>query len=376
VIKVTVAMLAFRRNDELRRNLPNLLEEVERTVTAGERGVLAEVVLIDNDPQGSARAVVEELDHPRLRHVVEPRPGIAFGRNRALEESVEADALVFIDDDERPLGGWLSALLTLWISSGAAAVGGKVLSDFEEEPDSWLTSGRYFVRRSMPTGTEIAACATNNLLLDRRALERLGLRFDESLGLGGGEDTLFTTRLTRAGRRMVWCEEAVVVEHVPADRLRRTWVRQRSISHGNTLAKVSLRLASTRAARATSVGHLVLGGAVRLAVGGARRGLGSLLRQEVHAARGARSFWRGSGMLAGVFGVEYSEYRTRHLPRFLDGLADGGSVRRGPASPGRTVERAHQAPAVPLAAEQRSHRAPRGPQQTELLGSNHAQDVP
>src|SRR5207245_2358075 len=59
-------------------------------------------------PNGSAATVVAEAGAAEVRHVVEPAPGIAAVRNRAMDEAAGARLLVMIDDDERPLAAWLS----------------------------------------------------------------------------------------------------------------------------------------------------------------------------------------------------------------------------------------------------------------------------
>lgn len=43
--------------------------------------------------------------------------------------------------------------------------------------------------------------------------------FRSDRGLTGGEDTLFFTELALSGRRLVWCNEAVVSERMPAERV-------------------------------------------------------------------------------------------------------------------------------------------------------------
>ena len=76
---------------------------------------------------------------------------------------------------------------------------------------------------------------SNNLLLDLRWSRRLGLRFDPRFGLTGGEDTMFTHDLVGRGGTIVWCDEAVVRESVPADRATRSWVSAPRVPHRHDL---------------------------------------------------------------------------------------------------------------------------------------------
>src|SRR5689334_13154573 len=104
---VTIAVLTYRRPDDLAAILPMLVEQALRAP------IPARVLVIDNDPGGGARAHLETLiaGGQPIRYVHEPEPGIAAARNRAIDETLDADLLVFIDDDERPVDGWLQALL-------------------------------------------------------------------------------------------------------------------------------------------------------------------------------------------------------------------------------------------------------------------------
>jgi succinoglycan biosynthesis protein ExoM len=302
---VTVAVLTFRRPGDLAAVLPLLVAHAGAQDAAGHR---VGVLVVDNDPAGSARAVAEGAG-PRVRYVVEPSPGIAAARNRALDEAAASDLLVFIDDDERPHPGWLAALLATREATGAALVAGAVVSEFPAEPDAFVAAGDFFRRRRLPTGTPITLAATNNLLLDLAVVRRLGLRFDPRFGLSGGEDTLFTRRLGATGAPMVWCAEAVVTDVVPAARLTRGWVLGRAFSSGNSVARVELALAGTRTARTRARLTVAGRGVPRLLGGASRWCLGLATGSLRHRARGLRSAARGAGMVAGTVGVVHLEYR-------------------------------------------------------------------
>lgn len=302
---VTVAVLTYRRPDDLAAVLPRLLEQLPST---------GEVLVVDNDPDGGGRPTVEAADgggplvDGRLRYVHEPVPGIAAARNRALAEST-ADVLVFIDDDERPSPGWLGALLEVHARERCAAVVGPVVSEYEVEPDPWIRDGGFFERRRPATGAVVAAAATNNLLLDMAVVRRLALTFDERFGLTGGSDTLFTRQLSRAGERIVWCAEAPVVDVVPRTRLTRRWVLQKALRSGNSWSRTSLELAESPAERLLLRSRLAGRGLVRVAGGSARAVVGTVGRSRSHQARGARTLARGLGLVAGAFGGTYTEYR-------------------------------------------------------------------
>ncbi len=302
---IVIAVLTYRRPDDLSALLPDLVEQ------ASALGGDVEILVVDNDPSGSGRTTVDGIGDPVIRYVHEPRPGISAARNRALAESVDRRLLLFIDDDERPSATWLATMVGLYQRDRPAAVVGPVISEYAAEPERWITAGRFFDRRRMPTGTPVEAAATNNLLLDLEVVRREGLEFDEKFGLSGGSDTLFTRRLVAAGERMLWCDEAPVVDAVPMSRLTRRWVVQKAFRSGNSWVRTSLEIAGSRLGRAGARVECALEGAVRLGGGAVWFVAGVLGGGIGRRARGVRTMARGAGLLTGAFGYVYLEYRRR-----------------------------------------------------------------
>jgi succinoglycan biosynthesis protein ExoM len=312
-LTLTVAIPTFRRPADLAELLPMLVAELAE-LSRGPDGppVHARVLVVDNDPDGSAAPVVAGFDRALVRYVLEPQPGIAAARNRACEESKDADLLVFIDDDERPQGGWAANLLGTWRAHDVAAVTGPVVTEFDRPLDPWLAAGGIFDRwhrSSTRTGTELSDAATNNLLLDLRRVRALGLRFDVDLGLSGGEDSLFTRRLVAAGERIVWCAEAAVVERVRPERVNRRWMMMRAFSYGTIDCRVERALADRRAARLATRVRCVARGISRVGYGGARAALGLLVGSLQHQALGAQTMMRGAGLVLGSLGYTHQRYR-------------------------------------------------------------------
>lgn len=310
---VTVAVLTYRRVELL----PALLSEL-----ASQLGEIAppqgsSVLVLDNDPQQSARAIVENLGEP-VRYVSEPIPGIAAARQKALDSTPDDHLLVFIDDDETPSPEWLSRMVGTWALYGMpAGVAGRVVPRYEVAPSAWIVAGAFFVRRSLPTGTPVSAAGAGNLLLDLRQLKQLGLRFDTSLGLRGGEDTLITRQLTRRGGRLIWCEEAQAADLVPASRANPRWVLRRAYSHGSAHAMACIRLEERSLNKVVTRLRLLFGGIGRIPVGLVRHLFGRASGQLRHQARGLWLIWRGAGMVAGTLGSGWSEYARGEAPARL-----------------------------------------------------------
>lgn len=300
-LRVVVAVLTYRRPDDLRALLPMLVAQ------AGGSDELVEIVVVDNDPDGGAAAIVGEYSATGIFYAHESIPGISAARNRALHLASGADVLVFIDDDERPVDEWLERMLTSYRGERPAGVVGPVISRYTEEPDEWISAGRFFERRRMPTGSRLNVAATNNLLLDVRQIG--GLEFDQGFGISGGSDTLFTRALVAGGGRLIWCDEAVVFDVVPATRLTRTWVLQRAFRSGNAWSRTSISLTGTAGSRSLIRLGLTGRGAIRLIGGGLLSLFGAGTASDRHHARGLRMMKRGGGMVSGAWGHVYSEYR-------------------------------------------------------------------
>ena len=270
-----------------------------------------DVLVVDNDPDEAGRAVCLASAADGVRYLPEPRPGIAAARNRALDEARDHDVLIFIDDDERPTSGWLTLLTDTFRSTGRVGVVGPVVSRFAVPLEPWVGAGGFFDRRRLPTGTDVTVAATNNLLLDLHRVRAAGVRFDERLGLSGGSDTMFVRQLVRAQGPLVWCDEAVVTDVVPAARCTRSWVIRRAFRMGNSWSRTAVMLEDGPVARLRRRLVLTASGAARVAGGTARFLLGVPARDVVLRARGVRTFLRGAGMLLGAYGYTYVEYRRR-----------------------------------------------------------------
>ena len=297
-----VAVLTYRRADGL---FPLLTELVAQ---AGELAPRAEVVVIDNDPAGSAEDVVRAFGDRGVRYVLEPRPGISAARNRALDEAAQADVLVFIDDDELPYPEWLVNLTRTWKEWDAAAVAGPVPAQLMGPADPWVTGSGIFERSRHPTGQEMRGAGAGNLLLDLGWVSRLGLRFDERFGLTGGEDTLLTRQLVSGGGAIRWCDEAIAVESIPVERLTRAWVLTRSFRTGSSWSRAELHVVGTRVGRAGLRVRLAVKAAARTALA-ALQWIGAAVRRDVPGrARAVCTLASYAGLVVGAFGYVHEEY--------------------------------------------------------------------
>jgi succinoglycan biosynthesis protein ExoM len=300
---VRVAVLTYRRT----QLLPDLLDAL--APQAAEVGAV--ILVVDNDPDASAAPVAKRWSDRGVRYVHEPQIGISAARNRALDESAEADVLVFIDDDELPSPGWLAHLLDTWSRWRPAAVTGPVPARFLGPVDPWVAGCGLYDRPRRRTGEVLSGAGAGNLLLDLGQLRSLGVRFDERLGLTGGEDTMLTRELRSRGAEIRWCDEAEAIELIPAERLTRQWVMRRSFRSGSSWSRAEIHVAGSTVARGRLRATLVVRAAARIAEASARL-LGGVARGDVAVrARALCTVAGHAGLLSGAFGYVPTEYARR-----------------------------------------------------------------
>ena len=303
--RLTVAMLTFRRPEQL----DAALDSVVARVTEAAPLVDADILVVDNDPAASARVVAERPRRHGVRYVVESTPGIAAARNRALDECAGSRLLVFIDDDEIAQQGWLTALVETWRETGADAVQGRLVTSLPDGVDPYIVAGGFFDRPVRPTGTALPAAATFNLLLDLDTVRAQQLRFDPTLGLSGGEDSIFTSLLVRGGGRIVACAESVAIDPLAPERATIPWVRGRAFAQGTVLQNTRIRLAASKVGRVKVRAAGGVGGLARLGAGAARAVVGRVTGDLARRARGERVALRGLGVLARSVGYRHRTYR-------------------------------------------------------------------
>lgn len=300
---VAVAACTYHRPVGLSRLLDGLaaLEPAE--------GVEVRVVIADNDAARGAQEQVAarqgSFPYP-LHYVCQPEPGIAAARNAALDAAGEVDAVLFLDDDEWPEPGWLREMLRVWRSSTADVVTATVLPHFEQPPPAWAVRGGFFDRPRFPTGTALHYARTSNVLISAAVLTGSGLRFRRT-GSAGGEDTLFFQQAHDLGHRIVWADDAVVHESVPASRVSRRWLVRRSFRYGLTRSELLRQSGASwprRLRRAANGVLTVLSSVVRLApalVAGDAARVAVVQRAAV-----------GTGLVLGAAGIGYDEYKVVH----------------------------------------------------------------
>lgn len=307
MVDVTIAIPSFRRPQGLKR----LLLAVESLETHAD----VRVLVADNDAErrealALCRALRERGYRWPLECILAAERGIAQARNALVEHVLENSAANFVamlDDDEWPEPGWLDAFLNVQQATGADALHGAVLRDFEQEPGAWAETSHGIAPLRGTTGVVPMIEGTSNVLIGRGCLEGQEKPcFDPNFALTGGEDRDFFERLRRQGRRFAWADEAVVHSWVPASRASFTWVLQRAYRTGNSDMRVFLKHDHNSAETMREVLKIAAAAVIY-------PGLLVLFAPFVRQWTGALcKLCRAAGKTAALMGRRYDEYATIH----------------------------------------------------------------
>ena len=251
--RVALCICTYRRPAGLRTVLSGIERlEFERIPTPA-----LHIYVVENDERDGARSICAEYGRRLVwpvHYELESRPGLSHARNMCLELAAgHSDFIAFLDDDERPSPQWLEAMLLAQAAHKADVIAGPVIAVYDQPPPAWAANSPYHVRVTMQTGTRIETCGAGNVLFTTALVMRHMLRFDEAMGLCGGEDALFFSQARRAGAKLIWCDDAVIDEIVPVERTTLRWLIRRAFRIGIAKHRVTRQLVGTLPAIAQSV---------------------------------------------------------------------------------------------------------------------------
>jgi glycosyltransferase involved in cell wall biosynthesis len=303
---VAIAVITFRRPDLLAA----LLRSLQDQVLPADGDYAVRIVVVDNDAENSAAEVVAASTGPYpIESAVEPEPGIPFAREKSVRLCWDDDALIFVDDDEVAPPGWLATLLAAWERTGADVVTGPIQGNLPPDAPAW---NRYSdVHNSTgkhATGDVLNKAYTNNTLVEQRVYHQLTPAFHPAFRYTGSSDLHFFLRVHRAGFRIVWCEEAVITEDVPASRTTLRWLFRRAFrsGSGDSISRVLIHPGPVSYLKALAYALARIASAFGYCLGGL------VLFRKTYLLKGVRRFFSGIGSLAGIVGINHDEYRERH----------------------------------------------------------------
>lgn len=306
---LAICIPTFRRPQLLRALLDSLLPELQ--------GRAAVVIVADNDCGQEAPAVIEAFRAlwPSIRCIPVAARGVAQVRNALIAQS-HLDApnwrwLVMLDDDGLATPGWLGNLLATGDQYQAHLVGGPVQGVLPAGA-SWLARHSTFAARGRwPSGLVPTLNTTQNLGIARRLLDLVPEPlFRNEYGASGGEDYDLFRRVARAQGRIAWCDEAIIMEPAPADRLTVPALLYRYHSTGMYMVAIDRSYDGTRLVWMRAVKGLI-GSCARLL-------LAALTLRSKETAHRILMTSHYVGRLAGLLGARSSRYVAPTKPSGSD----------------------------------------------------------
>ena len=237
---ITVIIPTFRRPEDLQRAALSVFAQT---------GVSAfDLLIVDNDPVASAKAVAEKFvadapTHIQVRYVHEPAAGVANARNTAIAHT-HSQLAAFLDDDQSVPPDWLAAFISFHDRHPASASFGPVITQLPETTTNHRSYLEAFFARApkLASGEIDHFYGCGNSLLDLALIGREAPLFDPAMNESGGEDDILFRSLQENGHTFGWCAEAPAFEHVPETRATLGYTLKRAFSYGQgpiTLARTS-----------------------------------------------------------------------------------------------------------------------------------------
>lgn len=263
------------------------------------------VLVVDNDPERSARPVVADASERNSFHYeylpAMPK-GLVAARNAALDyaKSVQA-VLLFLDDDEIPSSGWFVGMREMHVRFPLAIVAGPVCPVFEAPTPAWSPRGDYWNKASFADGELVFVSLPDANVLYPLKLIQGSLRYDMKFNTSGAQDTLLLRAWLRSGEKIVWASAAKAFESVPVGRMSLTYARERNYFGALSYVWVERAEGRSRLRPVLRVFEKIILGSMKYAVG-------SIRRDAAQKALGSLDFSTGSGTLAGLRLTEYDRY--------------------------------------------------------------------
>ncbi len=299
---LSVCIATYRRPERLALLLTDL---------SSQEHLPDEIIVVDNDSAGSARAVVQahllNNNAAPVIYDIQPERNIAKTRNRTVELA-HGEWLAFVDDDERAPPAWLRQLLEAAERFHADGVLAPVEPQIPPSAPAWLRRGKFYDWPHAATGTPVPTSMLRfgNVLLRGSIVRAEPGPFDPAYGLSTGEDGDLLMRLIAKGATIIWSDDALVREPIETQRLSLRWLLRRALSGGQHFANLSLsgRLGPVNApTMAVMLARWLAQLAIAVLLAAATLPLG-----RHHAARWLIKAAANFGKLTAVSGRRFGEY--------------------------------------------------------------------
>jgi glycosyltransferase involved in cell wall biosynthesis len=211
-----------------------------------------ELLVVNNNCSDATDAVIaRHMPHLPIRRLFEPKQGLSYARNRAVD-AAKGELLLWTDDDVLVDNYWLAAYVKAAITYPEAVFfGGRISPLFAVAPPRWLTtnqsifSGAYALKEP---GKNIFIAKSDddipigaNMALNKRVFA--DFRFDPNLGRCGnnfisGEEAQLFKKLLGRGYLGIWVNSAQVWHRIPPARLTRRYIWNYYHGYGASQARM------------------------------------------------------------------------------------------------------------------------------------------
>jgi glycosyltransferase involved in cell wall biosynthesis len=134
----TVAICTYNGAERL----PEVLTHLQNQI--GTESIQWEVLVIDNNSSDRTAAVVSKFavnwrKDCQLRYIFEPKQGVSYARNRAIQEAQSSELVGFLDDDNLPAQNWVAEAYSFGKSnSRIGAYGGIIHAKLDQTPPEYF----------------------------------------------------------------------------------------------------------------------------------------------------------------------------------------------------------------------------------------------
>lgn len=214
-MKIQVAIVTRNRYKHLEKCLISLTKQIDKPTS----------ILIINNASSDRTKEVVELYKQRLKinYFLEPKIGIPFARNKAIE-SAEADILVFIDDDCEAFPNWIQSIVKSHNKyPDISAIQGRAISQPKKNILSLITEATMIAgfmgatRKKMNNinltqflkkDEKIKIMDTKNISFKLKILRKKRLKFNTQLKRCSDID--FAKRLEKESEDIIFCPSVKV----------------------------------------------------------------------------------------------------------------------------------------------------------------------
>jgi glycosyltransferase involved in cell wall biosynthesis len=250
-MKILVGICTYNRAASLRITLERL-KDIHKPIRAD----LAIVVVNNNSRDITDHIVRSFMADLPLSLVQEPAIGLSNARNAVVRHAVslQADYIVFTDDDILPSENWLRLYEDAFERHPEASVfGGSIEPWYESDPPRWMQNAWPVIRAAYGihddgrveeqlthTGSKTPFGANYAI----RTKEHTPMRYDTALGVRGkvrigGEETAMIRRILASGATGWWVAGATVRHFIPKDKMSLLFLAKYYRGQGITMSLLS-----------------------------------------------------------------------------------------------------------------------------------------